>query len=53
MKKSKPWASPSRLERDGVLAWADSLRLEGDIAGILSRPATADGATALAEAGLR
>ncbi|MSP20692.1 MAG: urease accessory protein [Alphaproteobacteria bacterium] len=37
-----------RLERDGKLAWADSLRLDGDIADILARPAIADGATALA-----
>ncbi len=37
-----------RLERNGKLAWADSLRLEDDIAGILARPAIADGATALA-----
>ena len=37
-----------RLERDGTLAWADSLRLDGNIAGILARTAIADGAMALA-----
>ena len=37
-----------RLHRDGKLAWADVLRLEGDVAGILARPGVADGAVAMA-----
>ncbi|MBM3507006.1 MAG: urease accessory protein UreD [Alphaproteobacteria bacterium] len=37
-----------RLHRDGKLVWADALRLEDDVAGLLARPATADGAVALA-----
>ncbi len=37
-----------RVVRDGRLAWADSLRLEGDIAGIAARPALLDGGDALA-----
>ncbi len=37
-----------RLLRDGKLVWADFLHLEDDIATILARPATADGAVAIA-----
>lgn len=37
-----------RLLRNGKLAWADILHLENDLATILARPATADGAVALA-----
>jgi urease accessory protein len=37
-----------RVRRDGRLAWADSFRLEGDIAGQTARPSLLGGCTALA-----
>jgi len=37
-----------RIRRDGLLVYADSLRLEGPIAALLQRPAVAAGARALA-----
>jgi urease accessory protein len=39
-----------RVHRDGRLVWADALRLEGDIAAALARPAAFGGAQALATA---
>jgi urease accessory protein len=39
-----------RVRRDGKLAWADALRLEGDIAARLASPAAFAGARALATA---
>ncbi len=37
-----------RVRRDGRLVWADGLRLDGDVAGTLDRPAAFAGAAALA-----
>ena len=39
-----------RIHRDGRLVWADALRLEGDIAAALARPAAFDGGQAVATA---
>lgn len=39
-----------RITRDGRLVWADALRLEGDITAALARPASFDGARAVATA---
>ncbi len=39
-----------RIYREGRLVWADALRLEGDVAAALARPAAFDGAEALATA---
>lgn len=39
-----------RIHRDGRLVWADALRLDGDIAAALARPAAFDGARAVATA---
>jgi urease accessory protein len=37
-----------RVHRDGRLIWADSFRLEGDIAGQIARPSLLGGSTAIA-----
>jgi urease accessory protein len=37
-----------RVHRDGRLAWADSFRLDGDIAGQVARPSLLGGCTAIA-----
>lgn len=39
-----------RVYRDGRLIWADALRLDGDVAAALARPAAFDGARAMATA---
>ena len=39
-----------RIQRDGRLVWADALRLDGDVAAALARPAAFDGAQAVATA---
>jgi urease accessory protein len=37
-----------RIRQDGRMIFADTLRLDGDVAALLARPAAGDGATALA-----
>ena len=39
-----------RIYRDGHLVWADALRLDGDVAAAVARPAAFDGAKAVATA---